>query len=549
MSSVPSPSVAQATMAATLVDEWCRLGLTDVVLCPGSRSTPLALAVANREDLTVHVRLDERGAGFFALGRSRATGRPCAIVVTSGTAAAELHPAVAEADLAGVPLLVLTADRPPELHDVGAAQTIEQRHLFGRSVRRFDDLGIAYAGASSQWRPAAARLWAAASGNRPGPVHLNVPLVEPLLASAGPLPEGRGSSPWVVTGATRPPAVEVAVEGRRCLCVAGLGAHPDSLDAARALGWVVLGDVGAREGTPYYDALLRDDDFADRARPDVIVRLGGMPSSKVLAGRIAQWGCEVHALEGEAPVADPDGVVTHRFAGRPDPTSARSCGDPAYVEWWQDRVDVVASRVEPHLRATWGEAPLAAAVVRFANERGWDLVVGSSMPVRDVEWWAPPRHGLALANRGANGIDGVISTALAVATGASAVALVGDLTFLHDLSGLVDGIGTGGGRLALVVADNGGGGIFSFLAQATTLAPAPFERLFATPRPVDQVALAKALGHHGERVGDLGALESALDAAARREGVSVIVAELPRPTDNVVAHEALIALAREAAEP
>src|SRR5487761_2582248 len=184
-------------MAATLFDEWVRCGLRDVVLCPGSRSTPLALAAARRSEVVLHVRLDERSAAFFALGRALVTGRPVAVVVTSGTAVAELHAAVAEADLAGVPLLVVSSDRPPELHGVGAAQTIDQRAIFGAMVRRFDDPGVARDDAAASWRPLAGRLWAAATGAHPGPVHLNVPLVEPLTEAPRDLPASRGTGAWL----------------------------------------------------------------------------------------------------------------------------------------------------------------------------------------------------------------------------------------------------------------------------------------------------------------------------------------------------------------
>src|SRR5215510_15437790 len=188
-----TPNDAQATFAATLVDEWVRDGLTDAVVCPGSRSTPLALALADHPGVRLHVQHDERSGGFLALGLGLAAGRPAAVLTTSGTAAAELHPAVVEADLAAVPLLACTADRPPELRDVGAPQAIDQVHLYGRSVRWFGDPGVPDASGAGRWRPFAARAWAAAAD---GPVHLNLPFREPLVGAPGPLPPGRGAGPW-----------------------------------------------------------------------------------------------------------------------------------------------------------------------------------------------------------------------------------------------------------------------------------------------------------------------------------------------------------------
>ena len=264
--SVPSASEVQATFAATLFDEWIARGLRDVVIAPGSRSTPLAIAAASRRELQLHVRLDERSAGFFALGRSLVTSRPVVMVTTSGTAAAELHACVAEADLAFVPLIVVTADRPPELHGVGAPQTIDQAHLYGAMVRRFDDVYDIALDAATRWRSEASGLWDAAVGvvTSPGPVHLNVGFAEPLIAEAFALPareEAAEHAPRPVDGRDLA-ALDLA--GLSTLCVVGRGATPEMIDAASALNWVVLGDATARGTVAHYDALLRSDDFARR---------------------------------------------------------------------------------------------------------------------------------------------------------------------------------------------------------------------------------------------------------------------------------------------
>ncbi|MGH9021199.1 MAG: 2-succinyl-5-enolpyruvyl-6-hydroxy-3-cyclohexene-1-carboxylic-acid synthase, partial [Acidimicrobiales bacterium] len=324
-------------MAATLVDEWARAGLTDVVICPGSRSTPLTLGAARHDGLRVHVRLDERGAAFFALGRALATGHAAAIVVTSGTAAAELHAAVAEADLAHVPLLVVTADRPPEMHGVGASQTINQRDLYGAMVRRFEEPGVARADAAPTWRPLASRLWHAAHGDAgpPGPVHVNLAFVEPLVTAATPPVAGRDNgAPWLERDAPRAAPSHYDVRARRVLCVVGAGVGADVIGDARSLDWVVVGDATARGAVPYADALLRDDGFASLSRPDVVVRVGGLPASRVLAERLREWGVPAIGFEGAGPVADPDGLVSRSLAGLPNPLDPAQRGDARYTGHW-----------------------------------------------------------------------------------------------------------------------------------------------------------------------------------------------------------------------
>ena len=544
--SVPSPAGAQSTLAVTLLDEWARAGLRDVVVCPGSRSAPVALAAARQSGVRTHVRLDERGAGFFAIGLALAAGRPVAVVVTSGTAAAELHAAVAEADLAGVPLLVVTADRPPELHGVGAPQTIEQRAIYGGMVRRAEDPGVARAEAAASWRPLAARLWLAAAGGdgATGPVHLNLPLVEPLVEPAGDPPPGRADgAPWRthVAAASCPAALDVA--GRRVLAVVGAGVDADTIAVAAAHGWAVVGDATARGSLPYFDGLLRDAEFAAAARPDVVVRAGGLLASRVLGERLREWGSEVVALDAWGPVADPDGIVARTLAGSLDPTIGAQRGDPAYAAWWARAAAAVGDALDA-LGDELTEPALARDVVAASTRHGAALVVGSSMPVRDVEWWAPAREAPTFANRGANGIDGVVSTTLGVAGAAgAALGLVGDLTFLHDASALAEPVE---GSAVVVVADNAGGGIFSFLPQATLLGHEEFEALFGTPRGKDLVAVARGFGHAATRVATRAELAAALVEGVGAPGLSVVVASVPDRAANVAVHGALAAAAAAA---
>ncbi|HEV7958760.1 MAG TPA: 2-succinyl-5-enolpyruvyl-6-hydroxy-3-cyclohexene-1-carboxylic-acid synthase [Acidimicrobiales bacterium] len=539
--SVPSASEVQATYAATLFDEWIARGLRNVVLAPGSRSTPLALAAASRRELTVHVRLDERSAGFYALGRALATLRPVVMMTTSGTAAAELHACVAEADLAFIPLIVITADRPPELHGVGAPQTMEQAHLYGHMVRRFDDVYDVSIDAASRWRGEANGLWDAATGEvtSPGPVHLNVGFAEPLMADALALPERRELATRVPRHVDGLDVTALDLSGLSVLCVVGRGVTPEMIRAATALQWVVLGDATARNSLAYFDPLLRSDDFARRARPDVVIRLGGVPASKILGERLREWKVRTIALSGAGFVADPDRLVSDVYVGEPSTDVASLSARTDYVALWRDASASVGRWLEG-LDAQDSELtePLVArTVVAAANDAEIPLIVGSSMPVRDVEWWAPARRSLVVANRGVNGIDGVVSTALGVSAGGRGIALVGDLTMLHDVSGLVDGLGSAGGACVLVVADNQGGGIFSFLPQATALSEERFELLFGTPRRHELDVIAEAFGHVATKVSRAGELRRAIDKGLDSEGLTVVIARVPTRPENVDVHE------------
>ena len=295
----------QATFAATMVDEWVRAGVVDAVVAPGSRSTPLALALDARAEVCVHVHLDERCAGFYALGLGLVTGRPAIVLTTSGTAAAELHPAVVEAHHAHVPLVACTADRPPELHDVGANQTIDQAHLYGRAARWFAQPGVPDDGGRGAWRSLAARAVAEAkgAGGAPGPVHLNLAFREPLVGEPEALPPARPDGrPWHSVAPAESVALDVSdrVAGRRGIIVAGAdGPGPVVVHGiAEALGWPVLADarsgcrVPARTTVGAFDALLRAPAFASAHRPDVVLRLGVPLTSRVLSEWLAASGAD-----------------------------------------------------------------------------------------------------------------------------------------------------------------------------------------------------------------------------------------------------------------
>lgn len=532
-----SPDV-QATFCSTLVDEWVRCGLTDAVVCPGSRSTPLAVALEVDERIVTHVHHDERSGSFMALGLAVAGGRPVVVVTTSGTAVVQLHAAAVEADLAGVPLLLCTADRPPELRDVAAPQTVDQTHLFGRSVRWFFDPGVADATQSRTWRSIAARAWSEAMAEWPGPVQLNLPFREPLVGSAGDLPPSRGaSSPWHsrARAGRLAPVLDPDLAGAKGVVVAGRGTlDPDAVVAlAEALGWPLLADPTsgcAGAGIDSFDVLLRTP-FADRVHPEVVIRVGGMPASKVLGQWLDRAQPEEVVVAPEAWWPDP----SHRAALLVDAVPTVDDGHEPVTEWlaaWRVAEASASEAIDEVLADRPLSEPGVARQLTRSLSPGSVLVASSSMPIRDVEWFGRGRTDVrVIANRGANGIDGVVSTAVGAAlTGARTTLLIGDVAFLHDSNGLL-GLAARGVDLTIVVLDNDGGGIFSFLPQRTELTGERFERLFGTPHGLDLVAVARSFGVEAAAVDTLEALDW-------KPGVRVLVVRTDRD-QNVALHREL----------
>jgi len=587
------PVTDQATFCATLLDEWVRAGVTDVVVAPGSRSTPMALAMSGEPRVRLHVHHDERSAGFLALGLGLATGRPAPVVVTSGTAAVELHPAVVEAHQARVPMIVCTADRPPELHHVGAPQTVDQTRLYGPAARWFVDPGVPDAAASGTWRSLAARAVIEACGPVPGPVQLNLAFRDPLVGRPGELPAGRpDGSPWhVALGSAGVPAgraeaasatlaagadaasgsqaaadlatrgaadLAARLVGRRGVVIAGAGCAgcADDVHAlAAALGWPVIADPrsGCRTPAPttvaHADALLRHPRFADAHAPQVVLQLGQPPASKVVGQWLAASGAEIVVVDAPGGWFDPDHRATAVVRADPHDVvgplgvavhALERAPVPGWLEAWTASDARAAAAVDAVLAArSEPTEPGTARSLVGALPDGASLVVSSSMPVRDVEWWSAPRPGLrVLANRGANGIDGVVSTAVGVAlAGGPTALLIGDVALLHDANGLL-GLARRSVDLVIVVVDNDGGGIFSFLPQAAQLDPERFEQLFGTPHGVDVAALAAVHGIDArvvDRAADLGPAVSATGAAG---GVHLLVVRTERAA-NVALHAAL----------
>ncbi|MFI8590873.1 2-succinyl-5-enolpyruvyl-6-hydroxy-3-cyclohexene-1-carboxylic-acid synthase [Dietzia maris] len=519
---VSNPSTAQARV---LVDELVRHGITDVVLCPGSRSAPLALALAAAERsgrLALHVRIDERAAGFTALGLALGSRRPVPVVVTSGTAVANLHPAMVEAAHSGVPILALTANRPPELRGTGANQTIDQVGLFGPHARAVVELGAAGDPESEHrhWRSAIGRaILTATAAADPGPVQVDIAFREPLVPGegdedftlggdapgyddevgggpeAGRLPEGRADGrPWVqragagVDSAPADSAVAVDLT-RPTLVVSGVGAAPVS-------GLVAVPTV-AEPGAPVP---------LHPVHPLAIPAL--RPEQVVVTGRPTLHRAVTRLL------ADPDVDLVILDAGprSPNPTgSAAELADSVLTGWGVDpewtettaRADARARAavdrlLDRHLETGAPTGLHVARAVARGVRAGDNLVVGASNAVRDLSFVGPLDPDVAMyANRGASGIDGTVSTAIGVALSAPGrtVALLGDLTFLHDVSGLLLGPRERHpDDLTIVVADDDGGGIFSLLEQGDPRLAADFERVFGTPHGADLGALCAGAG-------------------------------------------------------
>jgi 2-succinyl-5-enolpyruvyl-6-hydroxy-3-cyclohexene-1-carboxylate synthase len=521
---VTAPANLNALWARTVIDELCAAGASEAVVCPGSRSAPLALACADDPRLRVRSVVDERSGAFFALGAAKATGRPALVIATSGTAGAHFYPAILEAEASRVPLVALTADRPLELHGFGAPQTIDQQHLFGAHVRFFADLGAPEPSADAlrHTRATVALAAARALGAPRGPVHLNAPFREPLAPIGEPIP-ARLATPQamrVVPGHLVADAAALDIAARelsrrpRGLIVCGPRDAWDELpDAVRALsaalGYPVLAEAASQvrfrlpEAIAYYDALLRHQGVALAARPEAVVRLGGGLTSKALQQWLDASGAWTVCLSEDGALFDPAHVAAMAICGDP----VKACSELAgRVQQREPRDASPLLAAERSVRGALEKAfaaeaqlsePGTARELAAALPEGTQLFVSSSMPVRDVDAWAAAAAPVrVLANRGVNGIDGIVSTALgaAAATQRPTAVLLGDVALLHDLSGLLAARGLGI-PLLVVVVNNDGGGIFQFLpiAQATE----HFEELFATPHGLD---LAHAAALSGARL-------------------------------------------------
>lgn len=570
MRAAENPSRAQALV---VVDELARCGVRHAVLAPGSRSAALAMALHEDPRVATHVEIDERAAGFLALGAAKASGVPTVVVTTSGTATANLYPAVVEADAADVPIIVLTADRPPELRGTGANQTIDQTKLFGDRVRWFTELGVAEDrdGVVAYWRSTVCRLWGEAAGvaGRSGPVHANVPVREPTVPASD---DGRATAPpftrpldgrphrrpWTaVHGAPRrlthaelsDLAGRIAATERGLIVVGDADTPPGPVAAlARAAGWPVIAEPmsGLRGDDTVIGtaALLLDHPgFARKHRPDLVLRMGRQGLSRGVARLLGPDVPQV-LLDAGGRWLDPGRAVSEILAADPGLTCAalaRHLGVAAGSDWldsWRRIDGRVRARVDETLDAERDptEPRTARDVVRAVPDDGI-LVVSSSMPVRDLDAHMPGRRRLrVVANRGASGIDGVVSTVLGVALASpsrAVVGLLGDLALLHDANGLLVRAAADSVDAVLVVVDNDGGGIFSFLPQADY--PLHFEAVFGTPHGRDLTALAAFHDLPVTVVDVPDRLEAAVTGAVRGGGVRLVVVRTDRKA-NVEVH-------------
>lgn len=556
---MPNPNLSfTTTLASALAD----LGIEHACLSPGSRNTPLIAGFAAEKRIRAWPLLDERAAGFFATGLARATGRPVVLVCTSGSAAAEYHPAVVEASQSDVPLIILTADRPPELRGVGAPQTIDQISLYGSSVRLFIDAPTpTTATTSREAADLAITAWRAASAGIPGPAHINLPFREPLLtdiSSPGPepidLPTENAAEPLDLSHLTG------IIDGRRGIIVAGRSNDVEFAEAcanlATATGYPIVADPlsGLRHGSHQLEHVLASGDALaaagalDLLTPDLVLRFGPVPTSKATRS----WLEDHPAVEQLLIDADSRDATSSAASILAVPLAVAATSLNAIVtetappEWtsrWR-ALDKAASKAiaDTSRIAPFPNEPAVARIVMDSAPPGSYVTVGSSMPIRDVDTFGGKsgRPIRIFGNRGTNGIDGVVSAALGTAaTGRPAIVLVGDVSMLHDLNAL----GTAAQLdlpLTIIVINNDGGGIFHFLPQRDpdVLDPATFDKYLGTPHGTDFVAVATALGLEASNVDEADELAQLVSSADDRPRLIQVRTDR---NDNVEVHRDIAA--------
>ncbi len=580
-----TPAATLAVWVGAFVDELVRSGVHHVVLCPGSRSAPLALVLARRTDVRLWVQVDERSAGFFALGMAKAQRAPVALVCTSGTAAANFLPAVVEAHLSRVPLLLLTADRPPELRDNGAPQAIDQIRLYGGYAKWFADVALPDAAPAMlrYIRTVAGRAVGTALAAPAGPVHLNLPFREPLVQAVLDASEHEElrtqNSAYIavrdnrrgVDAATLAHLRAVLQPGRRGLIVCGPGEElglPVAVTALAArLGYPLLADPlsGVRCGSQHsavvvagYDAFLRDPAWVAAMQPEVVLRFGAMPTAKplllylqahpsahtIVVDSAPGWR-DPTALAAEMIYADPATLCLALLdAGAASNAPTAGTLDAAHhtSQWraaWIEAERRTQATIAAHFATLEGMAEgKVFAELAAALPGGTTLFVGNSMPIRDLDTFFPggPRPIRILGNRGANGIDGVVSSALGASTaGGPLVLVIGDLSFYHDLNGLL-AAKLHGLNATIVLLNNDGGGIFHFLPQAAERDV--FEAVFGTPTGLDFAPAVAMYGGRMHRPTSWPAFRGALTDSLATGGLNVIEVRTERER-NVADHRAI----------
>jgi 2-succinyl-5-enolpyruvyl-6-hydroxy-3-cyclohexene-1-carboxylate synthase len=590
------PDQAAFVYVGAFVDELARGGVNHVCVCPGSRSTPLALTIANHPSLRTWMHIDERSAAFFALGMARALDEPVALVCTSGTAAANFLPAVVEARIAGVPLLVLTADRPPELRDIGAAQTIDQNRLYGAHAKWFVEVALPDATPSllRYARTLAARAISTAATTPAGPVHLNFPFREPLVPTAVDVPEGLSEqdtlawtgksddAPWVTVAdpiyAVSHQAVEFLAErfrnSERPLIVCG-PQHDGELaqplgELAASIGVPLLADpLSQLRWGPHdrsslidrYDGMLRHEGTVTALEPDLVLRIGGVPTSKALGQFLQRHSSAYHVVVDAAQWPDPLMLADEMIHSDPrhlcemlHATLGNAGESPRRSRWfsrWKEADSATCRALQQYSESLSEpfEGRSLADVAACLPDRA-TIVVSSSMPVRDLDAFASgdDRNIRVLSNRGANGIDGVVSTALGVAAAAAAgnggpvVLVIGDLAMYHDMNGLM------AARLhsldaTIVVINNDGGGIFSFLPQAAEASH--FEELWGTPHGLSFAPVAGMYGAEYHEASDSDSLKRSVMAGIAGSGLHIVEQRTDRQRNVELHREAWAAVFTE----
>lgn len=553
---------------AAFIDGLAKSGVREVVISPGSRSTPLAMLLADHPSIREYINIDERSAAFFALGLAKASKRPVAVLCTSGTAAANYYPAVVEANLSRVPLIVLTADRPPELRDVGAPQAIDQLNLYGNHVRWFREMALPEEGdnAKKYVRSQAARAVSIAGGVMPGPVHLNFPLREPLVPRLEPAPYEQ-SDPFYpivpeqhldVSEETINAVADLCMQAKKGLIVCGVIDDKDFsaavLQLAERLGYPVLADPLSQLRSisdasdlimDSYDAILRSEAAKTELVPDVVIHFGGMPVSKPLALFFKRLARVNHIfVDGNGGWRDPhylssemiycsETIFCKKLSQFPYPKNK------AWINNWKQVNALAKNAIRSHISVS-DELDEGKAVSKFCELLPPECAVfiGNSMPIRDMDTFfhANNKNIRLFGNRGANGIDGIVSSAIGAAVHYHPLfLLIGDLSFFHDTNGLL-AAKQHKININIILLNNDGGGIFSHLQQAEN--GTHFELLFGTPTGLNFKHAAALYGAQYSKVFSWEDLEASILDAVQNEGINII--EIPTDRNkNLQNHRSL----------
>ena len=510
--------MSQSTrLARVIVRQILEAGITDAVISPGSRNAPLSLALVAAQDrklIKLHIRIDERTAAFYALGLAKATNRPVPVICTSGTAVANFHPAVLEASHSNIPLFVITADRPAELRRTGANQTTEQARIFGKAVRYFADVsGAAYP------------LELPLNALQTGPVHINVQFEEPLLADA--------DSTWLDNLKINPPRIfdrkkagTLASKSTRGLLVIGHDRGGLAVDEVKKfadqLEWPILSEdpLTFPNANAHASLFLTSTVIAKDLAPDTVIIIGRTTLSRSV-NALLKSARATFVIDPRTATVDTDRLAEKKFTELPELYTSKA--DPDWLAKWAKYSERTAKVVNEI--SVWSEPLIAREISKHLPDQS-ALFIASSRPIRDIEAFGAARSGIkTFANRGLAGIDGNISTALGIATAnSSTTAVIGDLAFLHDLTGLIHREDI---DLRIFVINNDGGGIFSTLPQRGVTG---FEQVFGTPHGLDPAAIAASMGIDSKTISNVDQLRQELSKPV--VGISVVVCDVPNRDAN-----------------